>query len=267
MKRGRGQRVGLTRERVLDAAMTLVDCDGLAALSMRRLGSELGFKAMTLYHHVPNKDALLNGLVERLLVGASDALLTDDSWQGALRGFARSWLDALRAHPHLVPVVLSRPAVTAQNLALIERVLQRLHQAGFPPSRALDIVYAVAGLVVGQAATPTIDPVGADQARVLSDADLRDFPLLADAARANRAEPGDRFEFALDAMLRFPNPPRRAGRRCGAGIGLTLQSVLGRCSPYERCPLPGSRACAGSASTRDQPGHLRHADVRHVRRA
>lgn len=201
MKRGRGHSVGLTREAVLDAAMTLADGEGLRALSMRRLGAELGVEAMTLYNHVSSKDALLDGLVERLLTAASDPLFTAASWQAALRDFAHSWLAALRAHPNLLPLVLSRPAVTHQNFQIMERVLRSLQQGGFSPDRALDILYAVAGFVVGEAATPAVGPGGDDRVRVLAEADLHDFPLLAEAARTNRSAPDDRFDYALDAML------------------------------------------------------------------
>ena len=58
-KRTRADRAGLSRAQVLDAALDLVDRDGVAALSMRRLGAELGVEAMTLYHYLPNKDACL----------------------------------------------------------------------------------------------------------------------------------------------------------------------------------------------------------------
>jgi AcrR family transcriptional regulator len=202
VKRGRGHSVGLTREKVLDAAMALVDQHGLSALSMRKLGAELGVEAMTVYNHVPSKDALLDGLVERLLHAASDPLFTDSSWQAALRGFAESWRSTLQAHPHLLPVVLSRPAVTAGNLQLMESVLQRLQQAGFPLCRGLDIMYAVAGFVVGNAATEAGDPHAGDRTGVLADTDLRAHPLLAEAVGVSRSDPVDHFEFALEAMLR-----------------------------------------------------------------
>lgn len=69
-QRARGQRAGLTRQAVLEAALRLVDQEGLKALSMRRLGAELGVEAMTLYHHVPNKTALLDGMIEQVVAEA-----------------------------------------------------------------------------------------------------------------------------------------------------------------------------------------------------
>lgn len=201
MKRGRGHSAGLTREMVLDAAMALIDREGLSALSMRRLGSELGVEAMTVYHHVPSKNALLDGLVERSLTLASEPLSTGSSWQDALRGLARSWLAMLRAHPDLVPLLLSRPAITTGNPEVMEAVLRRLHHAGFPLGRGLDILYAIAGLVVGQAATAPGEPGARTQVAALEGADLHAYPLLAEAARSNRAEQTDRFDFALEALL------------------------------------------------------------------
>lgn len=199
MKRGRGQSAGLTGDMVLGAAMELVDRDGLAALTMRRLGSELGVEAMTIYHHVPNKDALLDGLVERLVVDASAPLSEEGTWQEALRGFAHAWLAALRAHPNVLPLVLTRPAVTTTNLDLMESVLHRLERAGFGLGRGLDVIYAVTGFVVGQAA---LSPVEADaQVDELAAAGLEGHPLLAEAARDSATQQVDRFDYALDAML------------------------------------------------------------------
>lgn len=199
MKRGRGQSAGLTRDRVLDVAMDLVDREGLAALTMRRLGSELGVEAMTIYHHVPNKDALLDGLVERLVVDASTPLSEEATWQEALRGFAHAWLATLRAHPNLFSLVLTRPAVTTTNLDLMESVLQRLESAGFGLGRGLDVLYSVTGFVVGQA---SLDRVEADvQVGELAAAGLEGHPLLAEAARDSAAQQVDRFDYALDAML------------------------------------------------------------------
>jgi AcrR family transcriptional regulator len=202
MKRGQGQRAGLSREAVLDAAMTLVDREGLEALTMRRLAAQLGVEAMTIYHHVPNKAALLDGLVERLLTAAAAPLFEDASWKTALRELAHSWLAALRAHPNLMPAVLSRPAVTPATLRVMDRVMERLARAGFPHERGLAILYSVAGYATGQAVSGTADPDGPDQTGVLGAVDLAAYPTLARALRAGSARPADRFDYGLDAMLR-----------------------------------------------------------------
>lgn len=197
-RRAPGQRVGLTREAVLRAAVVLADREGLKALSMRRLGAELGVEAMTLYHHLPSKDALLDGLVEQLVAGVA-APQFESSWQESLRSYAVGLRLALLAHPNLVPLVASRPAVTGQNLQVMESALQGLGAAGLEPADALDVLYAVTGFVVGHVVTASDgDPVDH-----LAAIDAAVFPLLAAAASAVPARTADaRFELALDALLK-----------------------------------------------------------------
>lgn len=212
--RPRGQHAGLTREAVLAAAVDLVDEHGLAALSMRRLGADLGVEAMALYHHVGSKDELLDGLVEHLfaevvpaIIDASGRADGDPAWRAALRVAAHAMLETLLAHPNLVPVVLSRPAATSQVHGLLEQLLGVLHAAGLPPGRSLDLVYAVIGFVVAHVATggDAGDSIPARRA-LLTSQDLSAFPLLAQAAR-EQASPGQSpFEVTLEALLAWFDP-------------------------------------------------------------
>lgn len=204
--RGRGQNAGLTRQAILQAALALADRDGLKALSMRRIAQELGVEAMSLYQHVGGKDALLDGLVEQLVTRVAPPPGAG-SWQEGLRGYAHALLDVLLAHPHVVPLVLTRPALTSRNLRVMEEGLRALRAAGFPLDRALDMLYAVAGFVVGHAALMTADTPGGS---VPPEVDPQETPLLAEATRAGGLSgAGERFDFALDAMVRgFALPSR-----------------------------------------------------------
>ena len=84
-----GERHALTRRRILDAALALVDSEGLKALSMRRLGAALGVEAMSLYHHFPSKEELLDGLVATVLSEVPLPEATPTGWEDAVRyGFA-----------------------------------------------------------------------------------------------------------------------------------------------------------------------------------
>ena len=212
--RTRGQRAGLTRQVVLEAALALADREGLKALSMRRLGAELGVEAMTLYHHVSSKDALLDGVVEQIFTEVVPPLFHGASWRADLRDYAHALRATLLAHPNVVPLVVSRPATTPQNLSFMESALASLQTAGFPLGRALDVLYAVSGFVVGHIATV---PDGAgehqrtatDPLHPLLDLDPEEFPLLAEAARTERPGPDSRFDFALDAMLSGFDAARR----------------------------------------------------------
>nr|WP_238356340.1 TetR/AcrR family transcriptional regulator C-terminal domain-containing protein [Kribbella italica] len=188
----------MTREAVLRAAVVLADREGLKALSMRRLGAELGVEAMTLYHHLPSKDALLDGLVEQLITPLTPPTF-QESWREGMRSYAVDLRTALLAHPNLVPLIASRPAVTAQNLRVLETALEGLSAAGLQPARALDVLYAVTGFVVGHVVTASDgDPVDH-----LAAIDAGEFPLLAKAAAAGPDRDADtRFTFALDALLK-----------------------------------------------------------------
>lgn len=218
--RTRGQHAGLSRQAILRAAVRLADRDGLAALSMRRLGAELGVEAMALYHHVPNKDALLDGMIEEVATEVPVPRFTAAGWRSGMRRYALALLDAVAAHPDLVPLALYRPAVTPRNLETMEALLGSLHKAGFEPRQALDLVYALNGLVLVHAALRAgagdgggsggggVDTAASaaqgepGQTTRLADLPAQTYPLLAEAARTSaRRGPTARFQAALDALL------------------------------------------------------------------
>ena len=105
------RRRSLSRRRVLEAAGGLADREGLGALTMRRLGAELGVEAMSLYNHIPNKGALLDGIHERILLSLHAPGPTR-SWQAYARHQALALHRALLAHPHAIPLFATRPAAT-----------------------------------------------------------------------------------------------------------------------------------------------------------
>ncbi|MEU3353408.1 TetR/AcrR family transcriptional regulator C-terminal domain-containing protein [Streptomyces sp. NPDC037389] len=224
-KRTRGERAGLTREIVLDAALGLIDREGRAALTMRRLGAELGVEAMTLYHHVPNKDALLDGLVERVFAealplpgcpgGPGDALgeavgdgeVTD--WRTFLRAYADSLRAALLRHPGVLPLITGRPAVTPATLDAVERGLRTLTSAGFALGPAVDTLNALSLFVVGHTAAeadarpsqPSAQSAPGTSAW-LAELDCERYPLVVEAAGTGAGtDDAERFGFAVDAML------------------------------------------------------------------
>ena len=210
-KRTRADRAGLSRVQVLDKALDLVDRDGVAALSMRRLGAELGVEAMTLYHYLPNKDALLDGIVERVMAQA-ETTLTSGPWDRALTDYARSLRATLLRHPGAALLVATRPAVTPETLRAAERGLALLVGAGFPVGRALDTLNALTLFVVAHAASEVTtaavnDAAAAGSQEYVAALDEREFPLLAQAARLSTGtDDGARFEFAVAAFLRGVAP-------------------------------------------------------------
>ena len=119
----------LSRDRVLDAALTLADADGLEALSMRRLGTALGVEAMSLYNHVANKDDLLGGMLEVVL--GEFEMPADHEWRTAMRESMVSAHDALRRHPWACRLGMSPPRIVPLRIQYMEWLLRRLREAGF----------------------------------------------------------------------------------------------------------------------------------------
>ncbi|GAA2232694.1 MULTISPECIES: TetR/AcrR family transcriptional regulator C-terminal domain-containing protein [Kitasatospora] len=197
------RRAGLSRTKVLTAALQLADREGVEKLSMRRLGTELGVEAMTLYHYLPNKAALLDGLVE-LVVSAVRPTPSGppEEWPRWLREFAVRLRAELLRHPGVLPLVASRPARTADALAAVEEAAAALGRAGIAPLVALRIINSVTTAVIGHCLAEA-DPPG-DTAAAGTGPDLTGFPVLAAAAAAGLGTPADhqaRFDLVLNTLL------------------------------------------------------------------
>jgi AcrR family transcriptional regulator len=120
----------LTRESIVTAALELVDAGGLEALSMRALGAKLGVQAMSLYNHVANKDAVLDGLHERLIMQIElDAGAAD--WIEALRSAVRSYRAVARAHPQAFVLLATRPLTTPQEVLRVAPLFEQIGAAGY----------------------------------------------------------------------------------------------------------------------------------------
>jgi len=158
----RGRRAGrvrrrpaLTRHDVLVTAVRLIDEDGVDALSMRRLGAALDRDPMRLYRFAASKDDLLDGVVELVLAELEIPTVCDGDWQDVLRRFGHSFRRITLAHPHVVPLLVTRPLATPLALRPLgilrplEAVLELLVGAGFPPREALHAYRLYVGFLHG----------------------------------------------------------------------------------------------------------------------
>ncbi len=124
------KRQPLSRDRVLHTALALADDIGLAALSMRRLGEELGVEAMSLYKHVAHKDDLIDGIVD--LVAAEIELPTPGGdWKAAMRRRSMSAHEVLMRHPWATMMIVSRANVGPAMLRYVDATISCLRGAGF----------------------------------------------------------------------------------------------------------------------------------------
>jgi AcrR family transcriptional regulator len=126
----------LSKRRVLSAAVALADREGIEAVTMRRLAEELGAGAMSLYHHVPGKEALLDGMVDTVF-SEIDLPVGEGDWMSAMRRRAISTREALRRHPWAVGRMESTKTPGPADLHLHEAVLRCLREAGFSIEMAL----------------------------------------------------------------------------------------------------------------------------------
>ena len=144
----------LTRALVLRTALDIVDRDGVAGLSMRRLGGALDRDPMSLYRYAANKAALLDGVAE-LVLEQLKVDTTDDDWESQLRTVARTYRDLALAHPQVVPLLVTRPLATplalrpVGTLRPLEHVLELLTRAGFSTVDALHIYRSLFGFLHG----------------------------------------------------------------------------------------------------------------------
>jgi AcrR family transcriptional regulator len=129
------QRTPLSRERVLQAALTLADEHGIDSLSMRRLGEELGVEAMSLYKHTANKDDILDGIVD-LVASEIELPAIGGDWKAAMRRRATSAHEVLLRHPWAAMLFVSRANVGPAMLRYVDATIGCLREAGFSYSMA-----------------------------------------------------------------------------------------------------------------------------------
>lgn len=201
-------KAGLSRERVLDAALEYVDAYGLPALSMRKLGAHLGVEGMSLYRHVPNKAALLDGLVDRVMETAFGALsVPGEDWVAWLRQFAHALRAALLAHPGVLPLAATRPVNSPDALRMSERWLAAMRAAGLPLGRAMDVVNVLATFTIGHTLaevgqTPGHEGTEPDLDQHADALDPAEFPHLTEVIRTRAGLDFDsRFREAVEILL------------------------------------------------------------------
>jgi AcrR family transcriptional regulator len=197
--------MALTRDRIVDAGLALADTHGLGAVSMRRVAGELGVKAMSLYNHIAGKDALLDGMLERVLDEVTLPVAGRD-WEEELRRCALSLHDAIRRHPWACGLAMAPaafPSALGARARYIEAILRTLREAGFTAEQAYHGYHALDGHTIG-ITTWELGHTVADQSRI-EDARRQiaagDYPYLLEHAREHEAGHQSAFAFGLDLVF------------------------------------------------------------------
>ena len=138
-------RLPLTRERVLDAAVAFADEHGVGALSMRKLAAELGFEVMSLYNHVSNKQDMFQGMIDRV---AGEIEHGDGHWRDAISSMAHSAHIVLRRHPW-VPPIWNDHFPGPNRFGHLEWILRTFSEGGFPDDLVYHAYHAVEFHIMG----------------------------------------------------------------------------------------------------------------------
>jgi AcrR family transcriptional regulator len=204
------KRAKLNRERVLRAAVALADRGGVESLTMRKLATELGVEAMSLYNHVAGKDDLLDGMVD-VVFGEIEPPSLDVDWRTAMRSRAISTREALARHRWAIGLMEGRTSGPA-GLRVREAVLGCLRTAGFSVEMAIHAFSVQDAYIYGFALQERSMPFdNAEFAAVAAEsvdrirAELADYPHLAEVVGGHVAKVGydftAEFVFGLDLIL------------------------------------------------------------------
>ena len=140
-------RKALSRDRILEQALTLADAEGIDSLSMRKLGQSLGFEAMSLYNHVANKSDLLDGMLDLVLAEMEPPAA--DGGLPAIRMAALSAHAALRRHPWAAHLLMAPARVRPARLKFMNGLLAALRNAGFSAETTYHAYHVIDAHIIG----------------------------------------------------------------------------------------------------------------------
>ncbi|MFW3461296.1 TetR/AcrR family transcriptional regulator [Streptomyces microflavus] len=218
----RGPKPGLTLDRIVTAAVAVADAEGLPAVSMRRLSTELGTGTMSLYRYVPGKAELLDLMLDRVLgepLSAepdrpADAQEAPGDWRVAIDAMAHTYLDNLRRHPWLLKINQARTVLGPSALRGLERALSALRSMGLRDPELIGVIITVNSFVEGLARTQG-DAAEAVAQTGLSDEQFWDsqrpyleramlsgaYPMMAGMSEDTFSADFDHFEFGLQRLI------------------------------------------------------------------
>lgn len=202
------RRPRLTAERVLDGAMTLADEIGIEAFTIRKLAAALDTKPMTIYHHIPNKEAIVDGMVDRVF-DEIEPPATDLDWRQAIRRRCESARAVLAEHPWATPLMESRTNPGPATLGHHDAVLGCFRAAGFSTEMTAHAYALIDSYVYGFALQEASLPAtGGEEMQELATAlaaHLEPYPHLADFTVNHVLQPEydfqAEFDFGLDVIL------------------------------------------------------------------
>ena len=199
----------LSRARIVDAAVEVVDRDGLDALTMPRLAEQLGVGTMSLYRHIAGKDDLLDAIAAHLVAGVEVPGGAPDDWEGRVVGYVRSLRSQALRHPALARLLADRGLTVEPVFDQLETVLAVLRTAGFSDLDAVRALYSlityVFGYLIWELPLVHLPPAGTYTAaweRALDGLDADAYPnLIALRDELVTSASADQFDDGLDRLV------------------------------------------------------------------
>ncbi|HEU5057938.1 MAG TPA: TetR family transcriptional regulator [Kofleriaceae bacterium] len=200
-RRARRAPVGLSHEQIRRAALRLIDQDGIDAFSTRRLGSELGCEAMAIYWYYPNKEALLDAVVDELLstIGVDAEVAAAGDWVAAMRGLAHAYRGLAQEHPRAFPLLATRRFATESTYAFLDQLFALARRQGLDDRTIASFYRAVGSYCSGIA----LSEIAGTSSTDLGPAALRArFPGVASVwPWLEPAHHDEMFSFGLEILL------------------------------------------------------------------
>ena len=226
-------RLPLTRWRIVEAGLDLVDNEGLSALSMRRLAAKLDVAPMSLYGHVADKRELMDLMIDHIIGEVRERVDTTGTWQDRLRSIVRSFRDTWEQHGSFISVYSTGVTLGPNSVVLSEWLIKVLRDAGFSDRDAAYALYALVEYVVGNlqfspvrtapGAQPEAD--GQFYSRVSEYFVAVDRDQIPNIVAVDDHLDGDSFAFALDLLI--DGLEARLVRTQAEGRGAPTQPVAG----------------------------------------
>ncbi len=147
----RGPKPGLSTDAIVETAMAVADADGLEAVSMARIASELGFTTMSLYRYVDSKDELLQLMWNASARGAESLVLKGDDWRSRLRMWVQVQRDVLDKHPWITQMPMASPPMAPNSLTFVERGLESLAGTGLTDDDKIRVIGLLSSYALSEA--------------------------------------------------------------------------------------------------------------------
>ncbi|GAA1023669.1 TetR family transcriptional regulator [Acrocarpospora pleiomorpha] len=200
--RTRDPRPNLDRDRIVRTALAVIDRDGVAGLTMRKFGAELGVDPMAVYYYLPDKGALFDAVVEAVHDEMGELEVGPDAtWQSVVWEASQRMRTVLRRHPHTVPLIGTRPVLSPKMLAASDRLIGQLVDTGLTAATALNILACVRAFTIGylliEVGVPAGPPI--EKAGEVGDV-MAGYPALA-AGMAQGYDPDRQFDLGLRALV------------------------------------------------------------------